>query len=134
MKNLNGKVAVVTGAGSGIGRALARALATAGCHLALCDIDADSLGETQSLVDDNVRCEVWTVDVSDRDAMHSFTLNYWREMDARDSMTRATTPSCWSSLSRYRCLIEIKGAFGKPSIVCKRPARKDVPRSFAFVP
>lgn len=43
---LPGRVAVVTGAGSGIGRSLAQQLAARGCHLALCDIDPERLGES----------------------------------------------------------------------------------------
>ncbi len=43
---LQGRVAVVTGAGSGIGRSLAQALAGRGCHLALCDIDPARLAES----------------------------------------------------------------------------------------
>lgn len=43
MKNLEGKVAVVTGAGSGIGRAIACALAARGCVLALVDVNQSSL-------------------------------------------------------------------------------------------
>lgn len=42
MKNLRNKVAVVTGAGSGIGRAIARALADEGCVVAAVDIDLES--------------------------------------------------------------------------------------------
>ncbi|RDH76855.1 SDR family NAD(P)-dependent oxidoreductase [Mycolicibacterium moriokaense] len=42
----DGKVAVITGAGSGIGRALALNLASKGARLALSDIDADGLAET----------------------------------------------------------------------------------------
>jgi NAD(P)-dependent dehydrogenase (short-subunit alcohol dehydrogenase family) len=49
MKNFNGKVAAITGAGSGIGRALAIELARRGCALALSDIDAQRLAETQAL-------------------------------------------------------------------------------------
>ena len=37
---LGNRVAVVTGAGGGIGRAIALSLARRSCHLALCDIDA----------------------------------------------------------------------------------------------
>ena len=46
MNNFEGKVAVITGAGSGIGRALALNLAKRGAKLALSDIDADGLAET----------------------------------------------------------------------------------------
>lgn len=45
MRELEGKVAVVTGAGSGIGRETALALGAKGCRLALCDVDQDSLDE-----------------------------------------------------------------------------------------
>ena len=46
MKNLDNKVAVVTGAGSGIGRALAKSLAARGCRLALSDVNEAGLAET----------------------------------------------------------------------------------------
>ena len=46
MNSFEGKVAVITGAGSGIGRALAVNLAKKGAKLALCDIDTEGLAET----------------------------------------------------------------------------------------
>jgi NAD(P)-dependent dehydrogenase (short-subunit alcohol dehydrogenase family) len=46
VKNLRGKIAVVTGAGSGIGRALAGELARQGCHVALADVSEAGLAGT----------------------------------------------------------------------------------------
>ena len=47
---LSGKVAWVTGGGTGIGRAGARALAEAGCKVVISGRSADTLDETASLV------------------------------------------------------------------------------------
>src|SRR5260221_3432012 len=50
MKELRGNTAVVTGAGSGLGRAMALAFAREGMNLALADVDEKGLGETASQV------------------------------------------------------------------------------------
>ncbi|MEM9731473.1 MAG: SDR family oxidoreductase [Myxococcota bacterium] len=70
MKNLEGKTAVITGAGSGIGRELAVQLSDHGCRVALTDIKQETLTETQMLV--RGECETWVVDVADRAAMQAF--------------------------------------------------------------
>jgi NAD(P)-dependent dehydrogenase (short-subunit alcohol dehydrogenase family) len=64
--NLNNRVAVITGAGSGIGRAMALALARRGCHLALADIDVAGAETTaeQARVQ-GVRASVHRLDVAD---------------------------------------------------------------------
>jgi NAD(P)-dependent dehydrogenase (short-subunit alcohol dehydrogenase family) len=51
MQDFRGKLAVVTGAGSGIGRQLALQLTRAGAHVALCDQFMDSLAQTKAACD-----------------------------------------------------------------------------------
>ena len=66
-------MAVVTGAASGIGRALAVELARRGADVALCDVDEDGLDEVVRLVAaEGQRATSHRVDVSDRDAVYRF--------------------------------------------------------------
>lgn len=70
----NGKVCVVTGAGSGIGRALAIDLAGRGALLAISDINADGLQETEKLIgaeaSNRIRTDVF--DVADARAIEPY--------------------------------------------------------------
>jgi NADP-dependent 3-hydroxy acid dehydrogenase YdfG len=74
MKSFNGKVAVITGAGSGIGRALAVDLAGKGARLALSDVNDDGLAETVDLVKNAGAREVRSdhLDVADRAAFTAY--------------------------------------------------------------
>ena len=70
MKDFNNKVAVITGAGGGIGGALAKALARRGCHLALVDYNPDMLEKTLStLTERKVKLSTHLADVTDKKRM-----------------------------------------------------------------
>ena len=49
MDSFSGRLAVVTGGGSGMGRELIRQLAAQGCSVAACDVNADAVGQTATL-------------------------------------------------------------------------------------
>ncbi len=73
MAFLSGGVAVVTGAGSGIGRALAQRLSEAGSALALADIDEKGLAETAaSLAGKAAEVSMHVLDVSDEAGVRAF--------------------------------------------------------------
>jgi NAD(P)-dependent dehydrogenase (short-subunit alcohol dehydrogenase family) len=65
-----GQTTVITGAGSGIGRALAQRLARHGCPVAICDADADALDQTASTIDGPVMAR--KLDVRDRQGQMAF--------------------------------------------------------------
>lgn len=72
LKTLKGKVTAITGAGSGIGRALAIRLAEEECHLAISDINEKNLKDTQQLIGKNMKVSAHIVDVSDREQMYRY--------------------------------------------------------------
>ncbi len=72
MARFTGQVAIVTGAGSGIGRATTRRLASEGAVVAALDISADAAAATVGeVVDDGGQAAPYVADVSDPDAVHA---------------------------------------------------------------
>lgn len=71
MREIEGAVAVITGAASGIGRALAMDLAKMGAQLALADVNAAGLEETRALLG-NATARAYTVDISKAPAVEAF--------------------------------------------------------------
>jgi NAD(P)-dependent dehydrogenase (short-subunit alcohol dehydrogenase family) len=70
MKDFLGRTAVVTGGGTGMGRELVRQLVSEGCNVAMCDVSARNMAETQSLCEaarprQGLRITTHVADVSD---------------------------------------------------------------------
>lgn len=78
MSFLSGGAAVITGAGSGIGRALARQLAEAGSALALADVDKAGLMQTfQSIGSKNALVSTHVMDVADEAGVSALAEDVW---------------------------------------------------------
>jgi len=69
MQEFRNRIAVITGGGTGMGRELARQLAAEGCHVAICDVSAEHMAETQALAEQaaprGTRFTTHACDVSD---------------------------------------------------------------------
>ena len=72
MQSFANKVVVITGAASGIGRALAQQLSREGAHLALSDVNMKGLEETRALLSGSGKVTLNTLNVADREAFEAY--------------------------------------------------------------
>ena len=74
MKDFQGKLAVVTGGGTGMGRALAEHLTAEGCRVAICDVSVENMAETKRLCEarQGARISTHVCDVSDERQVVTF--------------------------------------------------------------
>ncbi len=76
MESFEGRVAIVTGGASGMGRELVRQLAAEGCHVATCDMSVEEMEETKRLAladaPAGTRVTTHVCDVADEDSLLAF--------------------------------------------------------------
>jgi NAD(P)-dependent dehydrogenase (short-subunit alcohol dehydrogenase family) len=92
-ESLRGRIAVLTGASSGIGAAVARALAREGVHVALAARREDALLEVQAGLDHRggeVRSLIAATDVADRDQVKSLVARTEEELGPVDVLVNCT--------------------------------------------
>lgn len=107
-EGFKGQVAVVTGAASGLGLAIAKALTAEGAQLALLDKDGDAVRDLQKRIDG----KSWTIDVSD------------------EEQARNTVREIAASFGRIDIVVNSAGITGKTNIKSHETESADVRKVF----
>ena len=113
MKDLNGKVAVITGGASGLGKAFAEKFGSAGMKLALADVEVPVLEETvANLRSTGIDAIGIPCDVSDAESVKSFSDSVFSEFGAAHLLclnagVAATGPIVESSLEEWKWVLGV---------------------------
>jgi NAD(P)-dependent dehydrogenase (short-subunit alcohol dehydrogenase family) len=101
---LTHKVAIITGAAEGMGRALALELADRGCHLAICDVDDEGLRETAAFANGRgVHVSVLACDVARLDQVQAFVEQSLRRHSHADILINAAGVGLARGLEAASC-------------------------------
>jgi NAD(P)-dependent dehydrogenase (short-subunit alcohol dehydrogenase family) len=98
MTILEGKVVAVTGAASGIGRALSQALVARGAHVALSDLNEEGLGETVASLAGATKVTSHRVDVSNRAAVEGYAADVKAQHGGADVIINNAGVTCRTSI------------------------------------
>ena len=103
MQSFKDKVAVITGAGSGMGQQLAINLAKENCNIVICDINKKTIQETEEIIRKyNVSCTALNLDLREEkniDTLLETTLKNFSKVDLLFNNAGVVAPSSFLNLS-----------------------------------
>ena len=103
MKSFKDKVAVITGAGSGMGRQLAINLAKENCNVVVCDINKETIHETEEIIRNyNVSCTALNLDLREEKNINTLleaTLQNYGKVELLFNNAGVVAPSSFLNLS-----------------------------------